>query len=160
MGFVILLLFISIPAIEIYLFIEVGDQVGAGMTVALTLLTAAIGMLLVRAQGLTVLRRAQASVERGEAPLKEALDGLALLVAGICLMIPGFFTDSIGALLLIPLVREAIGVALLAKALVVRAGPGRYHGSAVDGEYEDITPQDHNPHHQPQPRSIDDQRPR
>ena len=151
MGFVILLLLIGLPLVEIYLFIEVGDQIGAGSTIALTVLTAFVGTLLVRAQGLSVLRRAEASVQRGEAPLKEALDGLSLLVAGVMLLIPGFFTDLIGGLLLIPLVREAIGVALLAKALVARAGPARPHGryrdgryrgggATVEGDFENITP--------------------
>jgi len=152
MGFLILLFIIGLPLIEIYLFIEVGEQIGALSTVGLTVLTAVLGMSLVRSQGLGVARRAEASMQRGEAPLKEALDGMALLVAGFFLLIPGFFTDSIGTLLLIPLVREAIGVALLSKALVARANSSgfrsRHNDNTVDGEFEDITPNDpgHSPH--------------
>jgi UPF0716 protein FxsA len=146
MGFLILLFIIGLPLIEIYLFIEVGEQIGALSTVVLTVLTAVLGMALVRSQGLGVARRAEASVQRGEAPLKEALDGMALLVAGFFLLIPGFFTDSIGTLLLIPLVREAIGVALLSRVLVARANSGGYKAkhrdNTVDGEFEDVTPED------------------
>ena len=140
MGFVIFFILIGLPLVEIYLFIEVGGEIGAASTVALTVITAVVGTMLVRAQGLSVLRRAEASVQRGETPLKEALDGLSLLLAGVCLLIPGFFTDALGAILLIPLVREAIGVALLAKALVARAGPSRNRSGTVDGDFEDITP--------------------
>ncbi|MFN3230657.1 MAG: FxsA family protein [Alphaproteobacteria bacterium] len=135
MPLVFLLLLISIPAIEIYLFIAVGGAVGAGSTVILTLATAAIGLFLVRAQGLAVMRRAQASIDRGEMPVQEAIDGLALFVAGIMLIIPGFFTDTIGGLLLIPFVRKGLGIALMAKLLVVRSDQKRPDGT-IDGEYE------------------------
>ena len=146
MGFVLLLIFIGVPLVEIYLFIEVGAEIGALSTVVLTVLTAVVGTTLVRMQGFGVMRRAEESTQRGEAPLKEVVDGVALLLAGLFLLIPGFFTDAIGGLLLIPLVREAIGIALLSKLMVVRSGRGGFqarsrHGSTtVDGEFEDITP--------------------
>jgi len=143
MGLLILLFIIGLPLIEIYLFIEVGEQIGALSTVVLTVLTAVVGIALVRSQGLGVARRAEASVQRGEAPLKEALDGMALLVAGVFLLIPGFLTDAVGILLLIPLVREAIGVVLLSRFLVARANTSYRSSNSVDGDFEDITPDDH-----------------
>jgi UPF0716 protein FxsA len=160
MGFILLLVLISIPAIEIMLFVEVGSVIGALPTIGLTVLTAAIGLLIVREQGVELVGRAQQSMERGEAPLKEVMDGLVLLIAGACLVIPGFFTDTVGALLLIPLVREAIGVVLLARVMVSRTrtphgadtSPGnRPAGQArrgprgeiiIEGEFSDVTPGD------------------
>jgi len=147
MGFLILLFIIGLPLVEIYLFIEVGDQIGALSTVGLTILTAVVGLALVRAQGLSVLRAAQASAKQGETPVKEALHGIALLLAGIFLFIPGFFTDAIGALLLIPPVREVMALALLSKVIVARAHGGGWRSGGfggdsqtVDGDFEDITP--------------------
>ena len=148
MGLLILLFIISLPLLEIYLFIEVGGQIGGLSTVGLTLLTAVVGMALVRAQGLSVLRSAQENAARGETPVKEALHGVALLLAGVFLFLPGFFTDAIGALLLIPPVREVMALALLSKVIVARANHnGPWHrrgasgdGQTVDGDFEDITP--------------------
>ncbi len=77
MGLMILLFIISLPLVEIYLFIEVGGQIGGLSTIGLTLLTAVVGMALVRAQGLSVLRSAQENAARGEPPVKEALHGVA-----------------------------------------------------------------------------------
>jgi UPF0716 protein FxsA len=163
MGLLILLFIIGLPLVEIYLFIEVGDELGALSTVGLTILTAVVGMALVRSQGLSVLRSAQASAERGETPVKEALHGVALLLAGIFLFIPGFFTDALGALLLIPMVREVIGLALLSKVIVARANTGNRQGGGfaddshtVDAEFEDITPgQPRDGHQGTDPRQID-----
>lgn len=142
MAWFLILIFLVLPATEIYLFIEIGGWLGAGTTIALTIATAFIGAFLVRAQGMSVARRAQESMERGEAPVQEALDGVALFVAGVLLVVPGFFTDAIGALLLIPLVRQAMGVALMTKLLTMRVrtrtqGPD---GSVVDADFEVVRP--------------------
>ena len=150
MALALILLFLALPAIEIYLFITVGEWIGPLPTVGLTILTAVVGALLVRAQGLTVMRRAQESVDRGEAPVQEALDGLALFVAGVLLVVPGFFTDAIGGLLLIPVVRHAMGVALMTKLLTMRAQQTRYEtgqgrggeDTIVDVEFEVMHPDD------------------
>ncbi|MDX1580321.1 MAG: FxsA family protein [Alphaproteobacteria bacterium] len=159
MGFLLLLVLLAIPAVEILLFVEVGGAIGALPTIGLTVLTAGAGLLIVRAQGIELVSRAQQSMERGEAPLKEVMDGLVLLIAGACLLMPGFFTDAVGGLLLIPLVREAIGVVLLARVLVARTrtAGGPHPGGAqysrqtrrgpngeiiIEGEFEDVTPND------------------
>jgi len=139
MGLLILLFIIGLPLIEIYSFIAVGNQVGALSTIGLTVLTAAIGMMLVRAQGMGVVRRAEQNMAQGDTPIREALEGVALLLAGVFLLIPGFFTDALGALLLIPFVRNLIGLAILSRVFIMRS-KRQGGGFTVEAEFEDITP--------------------
>lgn len=103
-----LLLFVGAPLIELYFLIQVGSVIGALPTILLTLLTALVGGALVRIQGVGVLMRVRAMMERGEVPALEVLDGAALLLAGFALLLPGFITDAIGFLLLIPPLRRAL----------------------------------------------------
>ncbi|MEX1147323.1 MAG: FxsA family protein [Sphingomonadales bacterium] len=113
MGFIILLALLALPFIEITLFIEAGRAVGIMATLALTILTAVGGIAIVRHQGLNNLRRMRAATEKGEPPIAEMVHGVLLLVAGLFLLIPGFFTDAAGALLLIPPIRALLGARLL-----------------------------------------------
>lgn len=108
MLWLFLLLFVGTPLIELYLLIQVGSVIGAVPTIALTLLTAILGGWLVRMQGLSVLLRVRAMLDRGEMPALELIDGAVLLVAGFALLLPGFITDAIGFLLLIPPLRHAL----------------------------------------------------
>lgn len=101
-----ILLFIGLPLVEIYLMIQVGTVIGAVPTIALTVLCSALGVWLVRRQGFSVLMRVRESLARNEVPALELLDGALLLVAGLFLLLPGFLTDSIGFLLLIPPLRR------------------------------------------------------
>ena len=109
MAIVLLAAFITVPVIEIALFIEVGGWIGLWSTVAIVILTAFAGTTLLRIQGLSVLQRAQESATRNELPIQEVFDGLCLLVAGVLLLTPGFFTDALGFTLFIPLFRELAG---------------------------------------------------
>jgi UPF0716 protein FxsA len=105
----ILLLFtlvIGVPLIELYVLIEVGSEMGALPTIAFTLLTAVLGTWLVRLQGLGVLARVGRSMAADELPALELMDGALLLVAGLFLLLPGFLTDALGFLLLVPPVRQ------------------------------------------------------
>jgi len=102
-------LFVLVPLAELYLLIEVGSDIGGLSTIALCLLTAAIGGLLVRIQGLQTLFRAREMMNRGVAPAEQMLHGLMIATAGLLLFLPGFITDGIGFLLLVPFVREAVG---------------------------------------------------
>lgn len=102
----ILLLLIGLPLIEIYFLIQVGSEIGALPTIGLTILTAVLGAGLVRHQGFGVLQRIRDMQERDELPALEILDGALLLVAGFFLLLPGFLTDSLGFLLLIPPLRH------------------------------------------------------
>ncbi len=100
------LLFLLIPLLEIYLLIEVGGVIGALPTVALVVLTAVLGAFLLRLQGFSTMNRMRATMMRGRLPAVEILEGGALLLAGALLLTPGFFTDAIGFLLLIPPLRR------------------------------------------------------
>lgn len=104
-----LLLLIGLPLIEIAVFVEVGESIGAGWTIILTVLTALWGIALVRIQGLQVLYRMQTAVDAGEPPVAELVHGFFLLIAGFLLLIPGFVGDAVGALFLIPQVRLWLG---------------------------------------------------
>lgn len=103
-----LLLFITIPLVELYFLIQVGGEIGALPTIALSVLTALIGGTLVRLQGIGVLMRVRRTAESGGVPALELMDGVALLFAGFALLLPGFFTDAVGFLLLIPPVRHRL----------------------------------------------------
>ena len=107
MQFTILFL-IFIPLIEIYFMIKIGTVIGAFNTILATLLTAAVGLYFVRMQGISMLYSAANTVRNNQEPLKEVLNGFCLIIAAILLIIPGFFTDTIGVLLLIPFSRNII----------------------------------------------------
>ncbi len=100
------LLFLAVPLLEIYLLIKAGTIIGAFPTVALVVFTALLGAFLLRLQGLSTMNRMRANMMQGKLPAMEIMEGAALLVAGGLLLTPGFFTDAIGFLLLIPPLRR------------------------------------------------------
>ena len=102
------LAFTIIPIIEIYLLIEIGSMFGALTAVALVILTGFLGAFLARMQGLQTLYRIQESLREGRMPSGVLLDALLIGIAGLVLLTPGFLTDSVGFLLLIPATRNAI----------------------------------------------------
>ena len=104
----ILLIFIGIPLVEVYLFIEVGQEIGALPTVLLCITTAVIGSAMVRAQGISTMARFQREMAAGQMPATTMMEGFALMLGGILLITPGFFTDAIGFLCLIPYTRRAV----------------------------------------------------
>ena len=97
----LLLLFIVIPAIEIYLFIEIGGAIGAGWTFVLILLTGFWGLGAMRRQGMTVLAEAQNAQARGQMPMAALAHGVLILLGGLMLVIPGFLTDALGLVLML-----------------------------------------------------------
>tara|TARA_A100001388_G_C28555716_1_gene397079 strand:+ start:128 stop:553 length:426 start_codon:yes stop_codon:yes gene_type:complete len=107
MQFTILFL-IFIPLIEIYFMIKIGTVIGAFNTIFATLLSAAVGLYFVKLQGISTLYSAANTIRNNKEPLKEILNGFCLIIAAIFLIIPGFFTDAIGVLLLIPFSRNII----------------------------------------------------
>lgn len=142
------LVFLLIPLLEIYLLIQVGGVIGALPTVFLVVFTAVLGAALLRLQGLTTLNRVREALNRGELPTVAMLEGVVLVLSGALLLTPGFFTDLIGFLGLIPPLRQALIRALLRRGLVAAfgqspgpAGPGRPgeargHGPrTLEGEY-------------------------
>ena len=104
--FVILLLFVGIPLVELYFLIKVGAQIGVFATLFLTLFTAALGGWMVRAQGLSTFGRMRDAMSRGEVPAIDMMEGAVLLVCGFLLLLPGFITDIVGFIFLIPWVRR------------------------------------------------------
>jgi UPF0716 protein FxsA len=130
-----LLLFVGIPLVELYLLIEVGSEIGAIPTIALSIFTAILGSLLVRLQGFSVLLRVRTLMARGETPALEVLNGALLLIAGLMLLLPGFLTDSLGFLLLIPPLRKAL---ILRFVRLVPDGSAPTDGPAprvIEGEF-------------------------
>lgn len=104
-----LLAFLTIPLIEIGLFIVIGGQIGLLATVGIVIVTAIIGASLLRQQGLSVVSGIRADLDQGRMPIAHLADGLCLLIAAVFLLTPGFLTDSIGFLLFVPAVRSHIG---------------------------------------------------
>lgn len=95
-------IFVALPLAEIYALIKIGSLLGVFPTIALLLLVSALGAALVKREGLRVLRRMQEQVMAGNMPSNEILDGVCLLLAGLLLLVPGFVTDAVGLLLLLP----------------------------------------------------------
>ena len=100
------LIFICLPALEIYLLIEVGGVVGALNTVALIFLTAIIGLYFAKHQGLQTLKSGMINLYQNKTPIYEIMSGASIAIAAFLLIVPGFFTDFIGFLLLIPFTRK------------------------------------------------------
>ena len=160
MGILLLAALIGVPLIEIGLFIEIGGFIGLWPTLALVVLTAAIGSWQLRAQGLATLARGRQQLDRGQLPKRELFDGFCLVIAGALLLTPGFMTDAVGLALFVPGFRD-----MLRRYLASRMGaatethvwvdgeeirtdqgrPGRGAGGGViEGEYRDVsdTPDD------------------
>jgi UPF0716 protein FxsA len=107
-GLILLAAFIVVPLAEIAVLIEVGGWLGLGPTLALIVLTAVVGTWMLRRQGFAVLRRAQRQMQQGAVPIAEVFEGFCLVIAGALLLTPGFLTDAVGALLLLPPVRALL----------------------------------------------------
>ncbi len=101
-------LFLVVPIVEIYLLLEVGGLIGAFPTIILVVLTAVIGAGLLRQQGLSTLARLQQNMGQGKIPAQEMIEGVLLAVGGALLMTPGFVTDTMGFLCLLPFSRKFI----------------------------------------------------
>ena len=155
MRFLILILFIAVPLAEIAVFIKVGEIIDIAATVALVILTAIIGVAMLKRQGLATLARAQGALDAGELPVDSVIDGVCLLVAGAFLLTPGFITDAAGFLLLVPAFRRSLAHWVFRRIKesdsihihTFGTGPRSARpeeptpGSPViDGEYEEVDP--------------------
>lgn len=134
---ILFLLFIFVPIIEIYLLIEIGSRIGTLNTIVVIILTAMLGTIMLRLQGLSTIARVQDSLQKGRLPATELIEGLMLLVSGALLLTPGFFTDAIGFLCLIPAVRTPIANAILQRVLQSRKQKttGNTDDSIIEGEF-------------------------
>lgn len=136
MAALILLAIILLPLFEIYVFVQIGTDIGALTVVVLTVATAALGIALVRAQGLGTLRQAQHELDRGRPPVIEMMHGAMLALAGLLLLIPGFLTDAAGGLLLLPPLRGWVIGRWLRRARAT-AEP-----DVIDAEYREVDDND------------------
>jgi UPF0716 protein FxsA len=144
-----LLLFILVPIIEIWLMIDIGSVIGAGWTVLAIISTAIIGASLVRYQGIGIYSRLNQTVQRGEIPAMEMIEGLTLLISGALLLTPGFITDALGFLILIPPLRRWFALNMLKRFFIVPGAPGKsgqgpdehdksIEVTTIEGEYRRI----------------------
>ena len=127
-----LLSIILVPIIEIYLFIKIGGQIGAFNTILIILLTAVVGIYFVRLQGLNTLRSGVTQLYNNQIPIYEMMSGAALAFAALLLIIPGFATDVIGFLLILPMTRS-----LIFKYLGRKYNKEKVKDDLIEGEYED-----------------------
>ncbi|CDT36731.1 putative FxsA cytoplasmic membrane protein [Vibrio coralliirubri] len=125
---ILLLLFIFVPIIEIGLFIQVGGFLGLWPTIALVLITAFVGASLVRSQGIQTLMSVQGRLQQGEMPAQQILEGVMLAVAGVLLLTPGFMTDALGMLVLLPAPRAMIAKKMMEKMVVTNMSGGFHAG--------------------------------
>ncbi|WP_146493496.1 FxsA family protein [Vibrio cyclitrophicus] len=125
---ILLLLFIFVPIIEIGLFIQVGGFLGLWPTIALVLITAFLGASLVRSQGIQTLMSVQGRLQQGEMPAQQILEGVMLAVAGVLLLTPGFMTDALGMLVLLPAPRAMIAKKMMEKMVVTNMSGGFHAG--------------------------------
>ncbi|MGI9480149.1 MAG: FxsA family protein [Hyphomicrobiaceae bacterium] len=108
MRFILFILFIAMPFVEIALLIKLGEILGFWQTIGIVVVTAIVGAYVLQAQGAATLRRVSQSMTSGEPPIKPVVDGFFLAISGAFLLTPGVVTDAIGLLLLVPPVRHAI----------------------------------------------------
>jgi UPF0716 protein FxsA len=117
-----LLVFIIVPVIEMFILIRVGSMIGALPTIALVVLTATVGVWLLKREGLATLARLQGKMANGEIPGKELLEGVMLIIGGALLLTPGFVTDAIGFVCLLPGLRQPLAVWLLKHTQFMQGG--------------------------------------
>jgi len=129
----LLLLIISIPIIEIYLFIEIGSQIGAFNTILLIFITAFFGIVYARYEGFNTLRSGMSQIVRNELPVYEIISGAALAFAAILLILPGFATDLFGLLIIFPPTRK-----LVFRKVSTKQKPIKKKQDFINGEFEDI----------------------
>ncbi|PCI21707.1 MAG: exlusion protein FxsA [Piscirickettsiaceae bacterium] len=112
------LLLIAVPVVEIYFLIQVGNVIGAFSTIVLIVFTAVLGAYLFRQQGMATFQRVQATMARGEIPALEMIEGLMLMVSGALLLTPGFFTDIVGFLCLVPVLRAKLAMMVMGSQMM------------------------------------------
>ena len=130
----ILLTIILIPAVEIYLLIKIGSQIGAMSTIILIFTTAIIGVYYAKYEGLNTLKSGFAQISRNETPAYEVISGAAIAFAALLLIIPGFVTDTLGFLLILPLSRKMIFNKLAKKFKPKENKKNNF----IEGDFEDI----------------------
>ena len=130
----LLILIISIPIIEIYLFIKIGSQIGALTTISLIFITAFVGVIYARYEGFNTLKSGMSQLIKNELPIYEIISGAALAFAALLLILPGFATDVFGLLIIFPLTRKFF----LKNVSKNYSKKVKEKKNFIDGESEDI----------------------
>ena len=138
----LIILFTVLPAIELAVLINVGSHIGAGNTILLIILTGVAGAYLARLQGFIVFEKIQTQLSSGKMPSEEMIDGLMIFCGGVLLLTPGFITDALGFLLLIPITRNLIKKVIRKKfnKTIYREDPSskrHLHSNHFYDDYED-----------------------
>ena len=134
----VLIAFILVPVVEIYLFIKIGSQIGAFNTISLIFITAIIGVIYARYEGLNTLRSGFSQLIRNETPIYEIISGAVIAFAALLLIIPGFATDLLGFLLILPLTRKLF----FGKFMKKFKNETKIKKPYIEGEFEDIEDDD------------------
>tara|TARA_B100001057_G_scaffold41336_1_gene37073 strand:+ start:184 stop:609 length:426 start_codon:yes stop_codon:yes gene_type:complete len=134
----VLLTIILVPIVEIYLFIKIGSQIGAFNTISLIFLTAIIGVVYARFEGLNTLRSGVTQLVKNQLPAYEIISGATIAFASLLLIIPGFATDLLGFLLIFPLTRKII-LGKFSKKFENKTTSTKPY---IDGEFEDLEDED------------------
>ena len=130
----VLLAVILIPIVEIYLFIKIGSQIGAFSTIFMVFFTAVVGVYYAKYEGINTLRSGMMQIIKNQIPAHELISGAAIAFAAVLLIIPGFATDLIGFLLIIPITRKLI----LGRLNKKFGNKGKEKSNFIEGEFEDI----------------------
>ena len=130
----LLLLIIGIPIIEIFLFIKIGSKIGAFNTISLIFITAIVGIIYARYEGINTLKSGMTQLVKNEMPIYEIVSGAALAFAALLLILPGFATDIIGLLIIFPPTRKL----LIKRVSVKYKKPPTEKQDFINGEFEDI----------------------
>lgn len=152
----LLIAFVAVPIIEIALFIQVGGAIGTWPTLGIVVLTAILGTWLVRAQGRLAIGNLQRSFSELDDPTEPLAHGAMVLISGILLLTPGFFTDALGFAMLVPAVRAAVFQFLRKRVKVqsfsmgsMQSGPMHHEPmdpNTIDGEFHEIDPENRRTH--------------
>ena len=129
-----IILLITIPLVEIYLFIKIGSQIGAFNTISLILITAVLGVWYARYEGFNTLKSGISQLMKNELPFYEIISGAALAFASLLLILPGFATDIIGLLIIFPPTRKLFFKSISKKY----SSKSNIKKNFIEGEYEDI----------------------
>ena len=137
---ILLILFLTVPLVEIAILIKIGKVIGAGYTIALVIGTAILGAALLRTQGISTLAKVQTNINQGQLPAIELIEGLILLISGVLLLTPGFFTDMFGFLALVPILRLRLAQTFFVNFIQNRINIKQTNtrtGNIIEGEHWD-----------------------
>lgn len=163
MGLIILAAIILLPLIEIAVFIQVGSAAGVVPTILMTIGTAVAGTMMLRMQGISLLRRMQSELDAGRAPGEDIMHGAMIVLASVLLLIPGFVTDFVGLLLFVPPIRAALAAFIVSRANVVTTVHGQtrtYRGGSNTVDLDEDEWQSRDPENAPSNKGGSEDQPR